>query len=236
MSDSGIFTALLLAFLDRTGKARVVEKTPVHLRHVDDILACLPHARIIWILRDGRGCIASLRRVNWASHDIATLSHQWTRNMAFGLHAKRRHVAKVLITRYEDLTAQPQAEITRILEWVSEPFSEATLDTTQETTTISDAEESWKGNVHKPIQSDRAEAWRKELAADQVLAAEAVMGPMLRRLGYDAPVANGLTAKSEQLRQFFEMSSLGIALQKRLFDFRASRRFAPWGANRGTRG
>ena len=62
------------------------------------------------------------------------------------------------------------------------------------------------------------------------------MGPMLRRLGYDAPVVDGLTAKSEQLRQFFEMSSLGIALQKRLFDFQASRRFAPWGAKRSTRG
>ena len=76
------------------------------------------------------------------------------------------------------MTAQPQTEITRILEWVGEPFSEATLDTTQETTTISDAEESWKGNVRKPIQSDRAEAWRRELPTDQVLVAEAVMGRM----------------------------------------------------------
>lgn len=236
MTDSGVITALLSAFLARSGKARIVEKTPVHIRHIDDILTCLPSARIIWIQRDGRACIASLRKVDWASHDITALSRQWTRNMGFGLIAQRHHPANMLVTRYEDLTANPQSEMTRILGWLGEPFDPATLDASQQVTTISAAEEDWKANVRKPIQSDRADAWRNELTADQIATANTNMGPMLRRLGYNAPGTRGLTATIENIRQTLQNSPLGVTIQKRLFNRMASRRFAPWGANRGTKG
>ena len=236
MTDSGVITALLSAYLARSGKARVAEKTPVHIRHIDDILTCLPHAKIIWIQRDGRACIASLRKVDWATHDIAALSRQWTRNMGFGLAARPQHPNAILTTRYEDLTSNPKAEMTRILAWLAEPFSPTTLDTSQEVTTISQAEETWKANVRKPILSDRAAAWRTELTASQIAAAEAIMGPMLRRLGYDAPARTGIKAAGETLRQTLQNSPLGIVLQKRLFNRMAANRFAPWGANRGTKG
>jgi Sulfotransferase family len=234
MTDAGVFTALLSAFLHRSGKSRVVEKTPVHIRHIDDILTCLPDARIIWIQRDGRACIASLRKVDWATHDITALSRQWTRNMGFGQMALRQHPGAILTTRYEDLTAHPETEITRILTWLGEPFSPATLDASQQVTTISQAEESWKANVRKPILSDRAEAWRRELTPDQIATAQAIMGPLLRKLGYDAPTASG--ALIETLRQSLQNSTPGVALQKRLFNRMARKRFAPWGANRGTKG
>jgi hypothetical protein len=234
MTDRGVITALLTAFLHRSDKGRVVEKTPVHIRHIDDILAALPDARIIWIRRDGRACIASLRKVDWATHDIAALSRQWTRNMGFGMAALRHHPTAILTTRYEDLTTRPEQEMTRILTWLGEAFSPSTLDASQQVTTISQAEEGWKANVRKPILSDRADAWRTELSPEQIATAETIMGPMLRRLGYDAPSQSG--AMIERLRQSVQNSAPGVALQKRLFDRMASRRFAPWGANRGTRG
>ena len=234
MTDAGVITALLSGYLHRSGKARMVEKTPVHIRHIDDILTCLPDARIIWIQRDGRACIASLRKVDWATHDITALSRQWARNMGFGQIALRQHPATILTTRYEDLTARPEAEMTRILNWLGEPFVAATLDANQEVTTISQAEEGWKANVRKPILSDRAGAWRTELTPTQIATAEAIMGPMLRQLGYDAPARGG--AFLESLRQKLQNSAPGVALQKRLFNRMARKRFAPWGANRGTKG
>jgi Sulfotransferase family len=234
MTDTGVISTVLSAFLARSAKARVVEKTPVHIRHIDDILACLPDARIIWIQRDGRACIASLRKVDWATHDVVALSRQWTRNMGFGQLALRQHPAAILTTRYEDLTADPETEMTRILNWLGEPFSPATLDASQQVTTISKAEEGWKANVRKPILSDRAMAWQQELSAEQIAAANVIMGPMLRQLGYQVDGTAG--QRLETWRQALQNSAPGVALQKMMFNRMARKRFAPWGANRGTKG
>lgn len=233
MTDRGVVTGLLSAWLARSGKARIVEKTPVHIRHIDDILTCLPDARILWIQRDARACIASLRRVDWASHDVNLLARQWVRNMAFGLNAQRRHKEHILTLRYEDLTANPLAEISRVLTWAGEPFSPLTLAPHTDVTTITPAEESWKANVRRPILTDRAGAWRQELTADQIDTANRIAGPMLRRLGYDAPgAAAGLR---QWVRDAAMNSAPGVSLQKLAFNHRARRRFGPWGANRGTK-
>ena len=44
------------------GKLRWIEKTPSHAKHIDQIFERYPLAKILWIIRDGRDVIASLRK------------------------------------------------------------------------------------------------------------------------------------------------------------------------------
>ncbi len=55
-----MFAALLRAFLDKSGKQRVGEKTPSHLHHAGWLFARFPQARMIAMRRDPRAMIASL--------------------------------------------------------------------------------------------------------------------------------------------------------------------------------
>ena len=83
-----MFAVLLASFAAASGARRVVEKTPLHLRHIDTIRAWFPDAQLVWILRDGRACVASLRKMPWASDNPAVLAAQWVRNMAFALDSR----------------------------------------------------------------------------------------------------------------------------------------------------
>ena len=85
-----LFRCWLEAFAARHGKPLVLEKTPYHIRHILEILGWYPTARIIWILRDGRACIASMKKVDWAGDDVTALSRRWVRNIAYALRAERR--------------------------------------------------------------------------------------------------------------------------------------------------
>lgn len=233
MTDGGVLSALLARCSADQGKPRVVEKTPVHIRHIPDILAAFPDARVVWILRDGRACLASLKRVDWASDDTAVLARQWTRNMSFAMAAERRFPGRIIRLRYEDLLSDGAGTMTALLGWLGEAFVSQVLDPTQRQSTISAPEESWKGNVRKPVIAGRASAWRGELSAAEINRATRIMGPVLGSLGY--PV-DGPLPLSEHLRQRLLNGPAGLAAQSWVQNRRARRRFAPWGANQGTSG
>ena len=179
---------LLASFARASGASRVVEKTPMHLRHVETILDWFPDARIVWILRDGRACVASLRKVPWASSNPTRLAADWVRNMAFAEAAEARAGASLLRVRFEALTADPVAEMDRIQDFLGLPRSEAVHDHTREVDTVKAFERGWKENVGKPIIATRAEAWRDELTPAIRRTLAGIMDPTLARLGY-APEA-----------------------------------------------
>lgn len=225
---AAVFDALLRAWLARSGRARIVEKTPVHIRHIDEIMAWWPDARVVWMLRDARACVSSLLRVTWAAGDPTVLARQWNRNVAFALAAERRYGDRLLRVRYEELVADPEAGMRRLTDWLGEPFAPETLDASIGTEVIS-TPETWKENVRKPLWPGRAEAWREELAPAQIAAVERVSAAMLVRTGY--PVERTPVAPAERLRHAVANGSVGRAAQKWAYDRVAARRYAPWGAS-----
>jgi hypothetical protein len=103
-----------------------LEKTPEHALYAPFILRCLPNARFIHLLRDGRHVAASLMRAHshWDKPDsarYATVAIQvWqqcvlaARNIP-DLLATRDHFREI---RYEDLRQAPRQEMARLLDWL----------------------------------------------------------------------------------------------------------------------
>jgi len=54
LSEATVFQTVLECFRAADGKPRLLEKTPWHLRGMDDLFEWFPDARILWIMRDGR--------------------------------------------------------------------------------------------------------------------------------------------------------------------------------------
>lgn len=214
----GVFAATLDEFRRADGKARLVEKTPLHLRHIDELLAWFPDARIVWILRDGRACVASLLRVGWASDDTDVLARQWVRNTAYGRAAMARHPGRVHVIRYEALIADPQAEAAPLLAFAGLTTSEAIFDHSRAVRTVKPTETGWKGNVARPLMADRAEAWRHEIEPATLRRLETIMGPQLAHFGYPVDAAP-LTPRSaaERLRAGVLHSDAGLAAMRFAF-------------------
>jgi hypothetical protein len=231
MSPKGVFDAILIAMLMQSGRHRIVEKTPVHIRHIDDILAMWPDAHVIWIVRDGRAAISSLRKLDWASKDLSTLARQWTRNMRFAISAHDSYPAQVTRVEYEDLISCPEDVLLHVCRRIELRYDRVMLDHNQPTQTVSSFEDEWKANVGSPMIASRASAWREELRPDEIIEIEAIIGPLLVNLGYLTSRPGSLRALLEGVRERAVNSALGLRVQMVLYDFVAARRFAPSGAN-----
>ena len=57
--------AVLEAYARRFGRQRWGDKRPNYIKSLDDVLALFPDAQIVHMIRDGRDCVASLKRMPW---------------------------------------------------------------------------------------------------------------------------------------------------------------------------
>lgn len=215
-----VFATLLDMFRRRQGKPRVLEKSPVHVRHIDELLAWFPDARILWIVRDGRACVSSLLNVSWASKDPTVLGRAWVRNMAFALASERRAGPSMMRVSYERLVAEPEGTIREAEAFVDVDHDPAVLDHTRKVETVSGFETGWKQFVNDPVSVARADAWRSELNAATRHRLAVIMNPMLERLGYagEPPEPQrALGCVVERARSTLLYNRAGIALMSRAY-------------------
>ena len=120
-----LWDRLLHRELARRGKRYLVNKTPNDVFVADRIRACWPDARSIYLLRHP-GAIAR-SRAEARPQDSEEQNVAMVRRYADALERARR-TWPGLVVRYEDLTADPEAELRRVCEFLEVPFEPRMLE------------------------------------------------------------------------------------------------------------
>ncbi|MEL6566064.1 MAG: sulfotransferase [Pseudomonadota bacterium] len=224
LSEATVFQTVLECFRSADGKPRLLEKTPWHLRGMDDLFEWFPDARILWIMRDGRACVASLIKVPWATSDPIVLARQWVRNISIGKMLRDERPDQVYMVRYEELIGDPRPVMEPVMTFLGVEPSEEMFEHDREVRTVKPTETWWKENVGRPLMSNRAEAWRKEMDPKLVSQLEMIMGPLLEDFGYatsedaaPSAVRNGI----ERLRSVLMYNKPGLRLMRQGRDMSA---------------
>jgi hypothetical protein len=113
----GRFYSRLLNFhaLLENGTLRWISKEPPYGRHVDDLCAMIPDARVVLTCRDGRDTALSMHRKGWHPTLVQCID-RWRAFTDQTLDAiERVPPESVLLVRYEDLTLDLEAHLRRIL-------------------------------------------------------------------------------------------------------------------------
>lgn len=179
------------AFEEKRGARVLLEKTPSNARRVHDIDLLFPRARFLHVVRDGRDVVASLLRASrswgarWAPSDPSSAARLWRshvrdaeRAAAFG--------DRYLAVRYEDVRADPEAELGRILAFLGLAVDEHQL---RQLVGASDGEV-LAGEARRRFQTMPPEppGFRSsgggELPAAAIAEVEKVAGQELLRYGY----------------------------------------------------
>lgn len=101
----------------------LVEKTPKHIRRMSVIRAHLPGAKFILTVRDGRHVAASfVRRCGSAEAG----AERWIKDS--GIVMAESDKDDVIVCRYEDLIAEPEAEVRRICVFLGLDYESSMLD------------------------------------------------------------------------------------------------------------
>lgn len=120
------FEAVLCTFLQlyglRQGKARCGEKTARHHEYVSEIRETIPDSPIVFVMRDPRDTVLSLRKMFDARLDSAI--EMW--RQAYRNYEKVS--ASVHLVRYEDLVTAPQPTLDRLCAFVGDRYEVDMLD------------------------------------------------------------------------------------------------------------
>lgn len=201
--------------IEEDGCRLVVEKTPAHAVWGDEILEIFPEARIVHLLRDPRDVVASLLAASrewgggWApgnAYDAA----RWWREHVVAARSIRASTDRFYELTYEDLYADPEAELGRLLEWTGLEASRETLRSAVEETRLSrmregETEAPWELEEEPDgfVRKGGSGNWRVDLTGREARVVEQVNRDLMHELGYDphsGAVASALAALPYRVR------------------------------------
>jgi hypothetical protein len=118
----------------RRGATRLVEKTPTHTNWVPHLKIAFPKASFIFMTRHPLDVLSSYWKryrnegemSSWANVKPDEFSARWERVTRRALTFAKTE-GRFLLVRYEELTADPEPTLRKILDHVGEPFDDACL-------------------------------------------------------------------------------------------------------------
>lgn len=165
----------LLERLDEPGKM-LLERTPWHVYSLDLIGAVYPDAYVIHIIRDGRDVARSLMAQDWGPDTAEAAAAEWTSSVSAARSAGAA-LDRYLELRYEDLMADPRAQVAALL-------TELGLGHDDEVLRAALLEAGVQRNVDPTSPGVGSEKWRDELNPADLAVIERVAGPLLEKCGY----------------------------------------------------
>jgi hypothetical protein len=182
---SAILGRIVSNYARRHGKPDAcvwIDHTPEHLRSIPDLLTSSLAVHGVHVLRDGRAVAASMKAVDWGPRDVVPLAEWWLARVAEGFAATQLLEDRAAQLRFEDLLADPEAELRRLCTTLGLDYSAAMP--TSRALAVPDYTRLQHRHVGHAPDASRAEAWRRELPRREQELFEAVAGDALRLLGY----------------------------------------------------
>lgn len=194
-SRTAFIEAMASVQMERSGKPRYVEKTPINCRFVSQILGAFPNGRFIHIVRDGRDVACSLRTFGGArlrngtfervisQNDIAGVARFWVNEVSLGM-ATRDH-PHCLEVRYEALVSDTETELRRICNFIDAAYDPAMMKpSVLDASPAEAARFIWNKNAADAPDPTRKSRWQRDLQPDERRAFAHAAGALLIALGY----------------------------------------------------
>lgn len=179
--------AVMRQFAAAHGKARWCDKRPGYLHYTDVILRLFPDAQFVHLIRDGRSCTASLKRMPWWRGGTTGAVVQWTSVIDHGRLLRRRMPVDTWYeVQYERLVADPKAELQRLCVYLGEAFDPAMLAPQEVKKGIIPKRQVWHANTAGQPSERRVAQWQHELEPAELQLFEWAARRQLRAYGYPA--------------------------------------------------
>lgn len=162
------------------GKSFFIEKTPKHALCLKRIFKILPHAKIVYVIRDVKDNTASLKK---RYGDINVAIDRWVTDNRPALCWKSD--PRVFLVKYEDLVTSPTSTVPDICRFLQIPFNQEMLDSDRTPYHhFSDGNMLKRAKqVSKPIY-DNTGKWVNTLATDDIEQIQKRASRIMKQLGY----------------------------------------------------
>ncbi len=150
--------------LARASAARwVVDKTPMNFQYVGLIARLLPHARIVYCVREPMDNCLSIYKLPFESehayaHDLRSLGRYWRHHESLMAHWAAVVPGRLLTLRYEDMVADLGAQVQRLVEFLGLPPEQEMLHFHRTRRLVKTPSAS---QVRRPLYGSSVQLWRR---------------------------------------------------------------------------
>jgi hypothetical protein len=191
-------------YAERFDKPRWGDKRPEYIANVEMILRLFPDAQIVHVVRDGRDCVASLKRMSWWNQSSVAAMAMWASRIDAGVEAARRCGSDTYFeVCYERLVSDPEPELRALCAFLGEDFDGAMLRPHEIAADAVPSRKTWHVNTAAEINRRRVGRWA-ELESWELGLAEQVLGGRLKARGYELSGAGSrppLRARAAYVRE-----------------------------------
>jgi hypothetical protein len=181
---------------------RVIEKTPMHVLHLDTIGDAFPDAVFVNVVRDPIDVASSLLGVPWeSSRSMLSYAQRWTESVQAARVYSRAHPGRLRTIVYERLVRDPEAATRELAAFVGLPYETAMLDEFgREGARNVGRNEAWKRDILSGVIVDRKGVWRTRMTPGQAWLVAQATRQRRREYGYlDLPVASAASVAAASL-------------------------------------
>jgi tetratricopeptide (TPR) repeat protein len=166
------------------GAAWFTDKMPLNETHLGLIALLFPHAPLIHVLRHPLDVVLSVFSNNlthgfYCGYALETAARHYLLAMELVAHYRAEMTLRYLPIRYEDIVAEQEASVRRLLEFIGEPFERRCLEFHENRRYARTAS---YGQVAEPLYDTARYRWRHY--RDQLKPAAEILAPIIERLGY----------------------------------------------------
>jgi hypothetical protein len=187
-SFADVIEAVFVAYAAARGKSRWGDKTPQYVRTIDLLARLFPSSRFVHLIRDGRDVALSYLSFEWGPSSIWHAAQRWRTDVLAGRRSGSRLAGdRYLEVHYEALVDDPCTVLQRICSFADLRFDPAMLlhhvDAAERVQSRSDRL-TQHAAATRPLTTGLRD-WRRQMAARDVRAFEAVAGTALSASGYE---------------------------------------------------
>ena len=174
------FTSLLK---QRDRKTRFVEKTPFHALYLRFLTYHFPHAKFINMIRDGRDCYVSNKRLDPHFHkSIVKFSEIWRDSIKVRRGLQKSN--QIIDIKYEEFTHKPEQIVPKIMNFIGEEFLDAQIDPDYFSRAKMFIGKSGHERLNRPIRPSTIGRWKEKMSEEEITIFHSIAGRELQTLGY----------------------------------------------------
>jgi hypothetical protein len=175
----GVFATMLQLYARRQGKVRGGEKTPGHHAYLGEMLSTFPKSPVIFVMRDPRDSVLSMRKAFGTSLKGAA----WAWNETF--RSYQRNSGSVHLVRYEELVRMPAERSAAVCAHIGEQYEPGILRFFEQMRKVSSAIPVQHRGILEPVDTKSVGRFR-QMSRDDIEWIESVCGAGMEELGYEA--------------------------------------------------
>lgn len=184
ISEANFFRLMMESLLSKKKKQRFLDKTPQHLKHIEEIHKLFPQAKFINLVRDGRDCVNSLLKMPWRPGGIVNNARFWRQYIKLGLKYENKYPDNFISLKYEDLVQNPENSLKSICDFLEETYHPDMLKGETNSSIFAEWESDWKSKANDELDPSRAGIWEEELHQDDAILLNIALKEYLLKLGY----------------------------------------------------